>query len=273
LIVAVRPEIVGLGAAVHGREYMISSATPGVCADRGAAFGLTMELGAAGNSRRRARACEVLWSSALVDGPWLDAASLGIQSRRVQITDACAPDERHYCGVLRIAGSVDEIPFAMHAMSDDSSLAGGNGAQGSVQKMAGPELSDWLTIDVPVALLNRFFRVDRSWKVESQPWLWDLCMAFAKLADHVHSMVPICSGAIGEEISGAWRRPTESRNGHDVQGYPPLALMSANVIETRGGVLVPPDLWNDLRPSVEPIVLPSGLLYAAPRPSVPLLGA
>lgn len=176
-------------------------------------------------------------------------------------------------GFLHILNKEISIPFSAYEITEGNSLKIENHRDDLYSDTLEREHSDWLSIGIPVALLKRFFQVDESWISERQPWLVDLCEAFANVADHVHSKVPIWTGAIGEEISGSWRRPTEKRQACAVQDYPPLALMSANVIETRGGVLLSQDIWNDLKSNVEPVVLPSGLLYVPPRPNAPLLGA
>jgi hypothetical protein len=74
-----------------------------------------------------------------------------------------------------------------------------------------PELSDWLSIDIPTTVLRELYQVDGSWTVALQLWLIDICSALADLADHVHSHAPLVSAVIGEEVSGSWRHPTDSR--------------------------------------------------------------
>lgn len=109
--------------------------------------------------------------------------------------------------------------------------------------------SDWLTLGIPVRALAVTRPVDNSWSVESQPWLLPLCRALAAVADHVHARAPVLGGVVGEETSGCWRVPTQTRAGEAEQGYPPLAVLSAEAIEERGGFLVTPDLWRRLETS------------------------
>src|ERR1044072_3821416 len=238
----------------------------------GPAFGLTMELGTAGDDLRLATACEAFCDCPSVDGPWTDSASFGDVSRRAPVVTQNIPTKACY-GLLHVKNVVEPIPFAAHLIRDSGSIASENDAVESSPQTSVPELSDWLSIDIPTTVLSNIYQVDGSWTVASQPWLMDLCAALANLADHVHSRVSLCSASIGEEVSGSWRHPTESRRAHADQSYPPLALMSAEVIEARGGVLLPRNLWNELRPKAQPSILSSGLLYVPPRLNAPLLGA
>lgn len=56
-------------------------------------------------------------------------------------------------------------------------------------------------------------------------------------------------------------------------GYSSLAVLSTEVVEERGGFVVTPDLWRRLTPRADAVALPSGLLYATPRPTARLTGA
>jgi hypothetical protein len=133
--------------------------------------------------------------------------------------------------------------------------------------------SDWATLDIPVRALAAVWPVDVTWSVGGQPWLLPLCRALADVADHVHAHAPILGGVLGEETSGCWRVPTQTRAGEAEQGYPPLAVLSAEAVEERGGFVVTPDLWRRLAPRADAVALPSGLLYAPPRPAARLTGA
>src|SRR5207237_176156 len=75
------------------------------------------------------------------------------------------------------------------------------------------------------------------------------------------------------EASGCWRRPTPTRREEAHHGYPPLALLSAEVIEKRGGFFVSPEIWAQLAPATVPAVLSSGLLYVPPHPAAARLRA
>jgi hypothetical protein len=231
-----------------------------------------MELGKAGDDLRSATACEAFWDCLSVDGPWTDSATFGDINRRDPVVTQCVATKTCY-GLLHVGNVVKPIPFAAHLIRDSGSIANENGTAEPSMQTPASELSDWLSIDIPETVPGDLYQVDGSWTVASQPWLMDLCAALANLADHVHSRVPLCSAAIGEEVSGSWRHPTDSRRLHADQNYPPLAVMSADVVETRGGVLLPLDLWGELKPKAQPINMSSGLLYVTPRLNAPLLGA
>jgi hypothetical protein len=49
--------------------------------------------------------------------------------------------------------------------------------------------------------------------------------------------------------------------------------MTAEVIDARGGFVLPIELWKRLAPDVEPCIMSSGLYYVPPRPNAPLTGA
>jgi hypothetical protein len=115
--------------------------------------------------------------------------------------------------------------------------------------------------------------MDLAWSIATQPWLSTLCRAFSGMADHIHHRAPLACGVIGEEAGGCWRRPSPTRAQEAHQGYPPLALLTIDAIQERGGFVVPPDLWIQFAPSVAPVALPSGLLYAPPMPNAVLTGA
>ena len=77
---------------------------------------------------------------------------------------------------------------------------------------------------------------------------------------------------MGEEASGCWRVPTPVRMAEAEQGYPHLAVLTAQAVEERGGFVVKPEMWRRLAPRAEPVILPSGLLYVPPNPSARLTG-
>lgn len=100
-----------------------------------------------------------------------------------------------------------------------------------------------------------------------------LCDAFSRIADVVFTATPFRCAVLGEEVSGCWRSPMPNRVALAVPGYPPQAVLTADVVEKRGGFFLAPGLWDEIRPSVTPKRLGSGLLYVPPVPSVPLYGA
>jgi hypothetical protein len=243
---------------------MTNQSTYGRDSLAGPAFGVTLELGEAGDGPRSEIAWKAFWASPLIEGPWFDLALLGDTDRRMDDVCQCAAGGRCY-GALRVIGTTESIPFVGYRITDESSIGS--------QQTSLVKASEWISMDIPVVVLRQFYQIDNSWTLASQPWLTHVCSAFAGVANQVNTKLSIWSGAIGEEISGSWRRPVGHRQALLNQDYPPLAQMSSEVIENRGGVFVPLDLWNELKPKIDPIVLPSGLLYVPPRTDVPLLGA
>jgi len=55
--------------------------------------------------------------------------------------------------------------------------------------------------------------------------------------------------------------PTPARAHEAHQGYPPLAVLTAEVIEARGGFVLPPELWTQLASGITPFIMSSGLHY------------
>jgi hypothetical protein len=224
----------------------------------GASFDLSLELGPAGDQHRGNTAIERLWTCANIVGPWFGSI--------VRNGPECQ------FGILEMPDGAPPLPFIVHWIQErrasDDDLAAP--IQFGIQTQ---EPSDWLPLGIPVRALRSRWPVDGSWRVMKQPWLSTLCSALVGIADHIYAGVPFYVGVMGEEASGCWRRPTPTRQQEAHQGYPPLALLSVEVIEERGGFLVSPDLWAQLAPVVVPGVLPSGLLYVAPRPDAALLGA
>jgi len=163
-------------------------------------------------------------------------------------------------GILRADGDVPDLQFIAYLI-------------GEQQQAHLPEPSDWLTLGFRVRELGSHWAIDNSWCVATQPWLSLLCTAFANLADHIFAEVEFVYGVMGEEVSGCWRHSTPARAHEAHQAYPPIAVLTAEVIDERGGFVVPPALWTKLRPETRPTVLRSGLLYVPPRPNASLTGA
>jgi hypothetical protein len=210
----------------------------------GPEFDLSLELGPTGGDTRGNAALARLWMCANVDGPWFDPISPN------------GPECQF--GMLKMGDIAPAVPFIVHWIQE---------------QRASEEPSEWLTLGIPVRALRAVWPVDGSWRVATQPWLSTLCSALAVIADHVHARVPFSVGVMGEEASGCWRRPTPVRAREAHQDYPPLALLSAEIIEERGGFLVAPELWAQLVPTAIPAVLPSGLFYVPPQVNAALLGA
>jgi hypothetical protein len=236
----------------------------------GPAFCLSLELGFAGNDAHATAALTALWSCPLVEGPWAEPGDIGrIASRGGPATSPFG---------LFTSGPVGHsLPFSLSLIREERAQppAPPDDPQ-EVRIEFGVQTrqpSDWATLDIPVRALAAIWPVDITWSVAGQPWLLPLCRALADVADHVHTHAPILGGVMGEETSGCWRVPTRMRVSEAEQGYPPLAVLSAEVVEERGGFLVTPDLWRRLAPRVDAVALPSGLLYTPPGPTARLTGA
>lgn len=202
-------------------------------------FDLSVELGPTGNTALQSAALSRLWTCCRVSGPWVGPTKL----------------PQTPFGILKMVDDgAPRLPFAACSIREQ-------------------DASDWLTLGIPVRALQAHWPVDGSWCLATQPWLATLCSALSEVADHLYAQIPFAVGVMGEEASGCWRCPTSARAGEAHQGYPPLAVLSAEVIEERGGFVVPPDLWANLKPSSTSVVLPSGLLYSPPQHNATLNGA
>jgi hypothetical protein len=239
---------------------------------RGPEFNLSLELGFAGDGARAAAALSALWTCPTVDGPWEDPDAIGAAGQEGTAAEHRDTKRWRY-GLAKIDASCPPLPFVLYFIREqvtptrhtsDSKIEFGIQTQ---------QPSDWLTLGVPVGMLSSWWPVDNSWSVNTQPWLSTLCRALAGIAGSIHHRAPLASGVLGEEASGCWRRPTAARILEAHQEYPPAALLTAEIIRERGGFVVPPDLWKELAPGIDPIVLPSGLLYAPPQLSAALSGA
>jgi hypothetical protein len=221
-------------------------------------FDLSLELGTAGNDQHAAAAISRLWSYPQIEGPW--------------ITRLVPNGSEGEFGILRIAGVSASLPFAAYRIREQHSARDKSGSK--IQfGVSTEEPSDWLTLGIPVRALRAQWSVDDTWCVATQPWLLMLCDGLARVADHIHTHAPIAVGVMGEETSGCWRRPTPTRAREAHQDYPPLALLNAEVIEQRGAVVLPPDLWAELAPDAPPFILDAGLHYVPPQPNAHLTGA
>ena len=233
----------------------------------GPAFCLSLELGFAGDNTH---ATAALWSCPLVEGPWAEPGNIG---RPVCHGD---PTSSRF-GLLTSSLVGRPLPFRLSLIREERAQPPKPldepqevRVEFGVQTQ---QASDWTTLDIPVSALAAVWPVDITWSVAGQLWLLPLCRALADVADHVHAHAPILGGVVGEETSGCWRVPTQTRAGEAEQGYPPLAVLSTEVVEKRGGFVVTPELWRRLAPRANAIALPSGLLYAPPRPAARLTGA
>jgi hypothetical protein len=202
-------------------------------------FDLSLELGRAGNDRYVHTALSRLWMCPNVDGPFLDSVVPG------------GPECQF--GILQIAQAALKLPFILRCIREQR--ASEQDLRSEIQfGIQTQEPSDWLTLGIPVRALRAHWSVDNSWRVATQSWLSTLCAALAGVADNIHSHVPL-----------------RAKEAH--QGYPPFALLNAEVIENRGAFVVPPALWTRLAPRTASVVLTSGLLYVPPHPNAALTGA
>ena len=221
-------------------------------------FDLSLELGPTGDNARGNSAIESLRTCPNIAGPWF--GSIVPNGPECQF------------GVVKMDSAGAPLPFIVRRIREHQASEEERAAR--IQfGIRTQEPSDWLTLGIQVGALRARWSVDDSWRVATQPWLLALCSALAVIADHIHAKVPFHVGVMGEEASGCWRRPSPIREREARQEYPPLALLSAEVIEERGGFLVAPDLWAQLAPATVPVILPSGLLYVPPQPNAALLGA
>jgi hypothetical protein len=226
----------------------------------GAHFGLSLEIGPAGNDQRVVEAWSALWvcASPHIDGPWEESECIGDAQRVLSGEQRDRPVHRRY-GVLTLGDPFPALPFGFYWIRED--------------KKAAEEPADWLTLGIPITALQMLPSFDGSWSIATQPWLATVCRALAEIADHIYSHAHLVVGVMGEEVSGCWRRPTPRRTRRAHQSYPPLAVLTSEVLEDRGGIVVAADLWQQLAPGITPVTLPSGLFYAPPRPSAALTGA
>lgn len=220
----------------------------------GPEFDLSLQLGPAGDDARVAAAAEAVWTCPAVAGPWSVSSRIGKgQPLRPDPSERGRRLNKSRFGLVTVDGEAGcALPFVLHLIRDHS---------------------DWLTLGIPVAALRTRYVVDYTWTVADQPWLAPLSRALADVADHVHRHAPILTGCVGEEASGCWRNPSFDAGEKADQDYPPLAELTAEVIEQRGGFVVPLALWRQLAPKAEPVVLASGLRYVPPRPDAALTGA
>lgn len=236
----------------------------------GPAFCLSLELGFARNDAHAAAALTALWACPLVEGPWAEPGDIG------QTVSRGDPASSHF-GLLTSGLVGHSLPFRLSLIREKRAQARTPPDDPQEVRIEfgvqTQQPSDWATLDIPVRALAAIWPVDITWSVEGQPWLLPLCRVLADVADHVHAHAPILGGVMGEETSGCWRVPTQTRAGEAEQGYPPLAVLSAEVLDERGGFVVTPDLWRRLAPRSDPVTLPSGLLYALPRPAARLTSA
>jgi hypothetical protein len=218
----------------------------------GAHFSLSLELGPAGDDRRVSEAWSALWTcpSPSIDGPWERSDQIDDTQQRIHIGGQHNEPPGRSFGTLTLGAPFPPWPFGFYSIREDEKTR--------------DEPSDWLTLGIPVSAIQLLPSFDGSWSIITQPWLATICRALADIADHINRHSPIVLGVIGEECSGCWRKPTARRIRRADQAYPPVAVLTTQVIEERGGILVTADLWRELAPRIDPITLPSGLLYAPP---------
>lgn len=219
----------------------------------GPAFDLSLQLGPAVDEARIAAAAEVVWACPMVAGPWSVSSRIGkIGPLRPDPSERGRRLNQSRFGLLTVDKAGSALPFVLSLIHDRS---------------------DWLTLAVPVAELRSRYAVNDTWVVADQPWLVSVSHVLATVADHVHHRTPIQMGVVGEEASGCWRSPHSERDEEVCPDYPPSAVLTTDVIEQRGGFVVPPKLWQQLAPRVTPVALSSGLLYAPPCPHAAMTGA
>jgi len=219
----------------------------------GPAFDLLLQLGPAVDDAQIAAAAEAVWTCPMVAGPWSVSSRIGkVGPLRPDPSERGRRLNQSRFGLLTVDEAGSALPFVLSLIHDRS---------------------DWLTLAVPVAALRSRYAVNDTWVVADQPWLIPFSHVLAAIADHVHRRTPIQMGVVGEEASGCWHSPYSERDEEAFQNYPPSAVLTTDVIEQRGGFVVPPKLWLQLAPRIAPVVLSSGLLYAPPCLQAALKGA
>ena len=179
-------------------------------------FDLSLELGAVGDDAHVAAALSALWTCPAVDGPWADAGAIGVTEQQGSASE-WLDTKRWRFGLLRMDTMTLSLPFVVHCIREQKASAEQLAAKihFGIQTQ---EPSDWLTLGIPIGALRAAWSVDNSWITDDQPWLRDLCLLLAGVADHVHQGAPIVAGVMGEEASGCWRNPTSARAHEAHQG-------------------------------------------------------
>ena len=195
----------------------------------------------------------MLWTCPSVDGPRAVAGDIGVSGQLGTARD-WQNDANWRFGTLRMDGVTPPLPFIVYCIRERKASA----KQMSEKIKFGIQTknpSDWLTLGIPIGVLCSAWSVDYSWVTANQPWLSDLCARLAGIADHLHRRAPIASGVMGEEASGCYRRPTFARALEAHQDYPPLAVLTAEIVEARGGFVIPSRLWALLAPRATSITM------------------
>lgn len=230
----------------------------------GPAFDLSVELGPIGQADLAVRALKALWAAPRVAGPWSERSKVGI-----------APPDRRApldgCGQITLDDGVT-VGFFVSAISEKDAYDGSPSTE-QVRFHGGfGEGADWLTIGVPFPMFGA--SSNDAWGLSiGSPHVQALCDAYVEIADAIFLTAPFRCAVIGEEASGCWRSPTPRRIALAVPDHGPDAVLTSEIIESRGGFFLSPALWAEIGAHVEPVKLRSGLLYVPPRPDVPLYGA
>lgn len=218
----------------------------------GPAFALSIELGPLDQKDLAISALKALWKAPGVHGPWSKRTEVGLSP-----PDRKAPLDG--LGQLELDGDFS-AGFSAHLIAERNAYDGSPSAELVRFHGSFGEGADWLTIDVPVPMIGASPNDSWALSVTSHVQVALLCEAFARIADAIFAAAPFRCGVVGEEVSGCWRSPTPNRVALAVADYSPQAVLTAEVIENRGGFFLAPGLWNEIAPRVAPMRLGSGLL-------------
>lgn len=193
---------------------------------QGSCYELAIEYSPGGNDARLLNALNATWNEPALSGPWL------------------SPDG--FLGTDRMPESLegygDNHLYGLLDLGDDDSVGcltvTGREADGS----------DWLNFRIPVAMLKRVCPVVEPFTRAANQWLYSVDELLVSLGERVYSYYPFNLAIIGHQVSGK--------------------LHESNVGTSdlcKGGFLVPPILFERLRPTCYARVLTGGLRWFPPH--------
>jgi len=194
---------------------------------------LAVDLGRADDSRM-CEAFAAAWSSPRMYGPLQPIHTTG--SRNLPRPPLDPDASPHTYGIFRAPSASREIGCEVLAVRDGQ--------------------SDWLDVALPTGMLGLAYSVREPLDQTANSWLPGIFRALADVANTIYERVPFEMALIGEEVSGLWYADS------DVEGRP---VITREVVEVKGGVVLSPRLWERLQLSVEAELLPSGLRWVSSR--------
>ncbi len=191
----------------------------------GSYYELALEYYPAGHDERVMKGLTAAWDEPALAGPWPNRESYGM----LPMMPNALPDE----GEIRLFGELH--------VGRDSSV-------GCLTFTVREEHnSDWLDISIPTGMLNLSFPTVYPLAHDSNPWLAQLDRLFVKMAVRIFQAYPFSLGIIGAEVSGCNRESDVTTK--DLK---------------KGGYLVPPVLYEKLRPRHRCETLTGGLRWFPP---------